>query len=91
MSDVTGTVHLECAGMLLHVLHVRCYSWPYTYIFMVPFGPKFVFRTSCNPLAAVIFTCKAAAALATSALGFNVLIADIFRFEHSLVTSLVPV
>ena len=43
-----------------------------TYIFIVPLGPRFVFNTFCSPMAALVFTCKAAAARANSALGFNV-------------------
>jgi len=50
---------------------------------MVPFGPRLVLRTSCKPLAALIFTASAWAALATSALGFNALIADIFDFARA--------
>jgi hypothetical protein len=30
---------------------------PSTSILIVPFGPRFVRRTSCNPFAAVMFTC----------------------------------
>ena len=43
---------------------------------MVPLGPRLVFRTSCRPLAAEMFTCSAWAALATSAFGFSDLTAD---------------
>ena len=49
-----------------------------TYIFMVPFGPRFVLSTSCNPLAALIFRANAWAALSTSAFGLSALMADIF-------------
>ena len=59
----------------------------HTHIFIVPLGPKFVLSTSCNPLAAVVFTCKAAEALATSAFGLSVLIADILVITPSLPTS----
>lgn len=38
---------------------------------MVPLGPRLVLRTSCRPLAPLIFNCRAWAALATSALGFS--------------------
>ena len=38
---------------------------------MVPFGPRLVLRTSCNPLAPLMFSCSAWAALATSAFGFS--------------------
>lgn len=48
-----------------------------SYIFMVPLGPRLVLSTSCSPLAAVIFTWRAWAALATSALGFKDLTAAI--------------
>ena len=44
----------------------------FTHIFIVPFGPRFVFSTLCNPKAALVLSCKAAAARANSALGFNV-------------------
>lgn len=59
---------LESSCSLLHVF--------ITYILRVPFGPKFDFRTSWRPLAALIFTAKACEALATSAFGLSVLIAD---------------
>lgn len=42
-----------------------------TYIFMVPFGPRFDLRTSCKPMAAAMLMASACPALATSALGFN--------------------
>lgn len=48
-----------------------------THIFMVPLGPRFVLRTSWMPLAPEILMARACCALATSALGFNVLIAAI--------------
>lgn len=38
---------------------------------MVPLGPRLVFRTSCKPLAALIFMCRAADLLSTSAFGFR--------------------
>ena len=47
----------------------------FTYIFIVPFGPKFVLSTSWSPLAAVILRCNAAADLATSAFGLSALTA----------------
>lgn len=50
----------------------------FSYIFKVPFGPRLDLRTSWRPLAALIFTANACAALATSAFGFNDFIADIF-------------
>mgnify|MGYP005983869207 FL=1 len=49
------------------------------YIFTVPLGPRFDFITSWMPLAAEILTARAWAALATSALGFNKLIAIISK------------
>ena len=55
------------------------------YIFIVPFGPRFVFSTSCSPFAALMFIWSAWAALATSALGFTTLMADMsFSFLHSI-------
>ena len=54
---------------------------------MVPLGPRLVFRTSCRPLAAEMFTCSAWAALATSAFGLSDLTADILKvhvvFTHA--------
>lgn len=41
------------------------------HILMVPLGPRLVFRTSCRPLAALMFMCKAADLLRTCAFGFN--------------------
>ena len=52
---------------------------PLTSIFMVPFGPKLLDSTSCRPRAALVFSCSARAARATSAFGFSVSIADIVR------------
>ena len=46
-----------------------------TYIFIVPFGPKFVRKTSCRPLAALMLMASACVDLATSALGFKDFIA----------------
>lgn len=46
-----------------------------TYIFMVPFGPRLVLKTSWSPFAALMFIWRACAALATSALGFTTFIA----------------
>ena len=51
---------------------------------MVPFGPRFDRRTSWRPLAAEMFTAKACAARATSALGFSVLIADMLEQKACL-------
>lgn len=47
------------------------------YILMVPLGPRLLLRTSCKPLAALMFMCKAADLLRTSAFGFSTRI-DIF-------------
>lgn len=55
----------------------------YTYIFMVPFGPRLVFITSCKPFDADILMANACAARANSAFGFNKLIDDIFFFQKS--------
>lgn len=44
---------------------------------MVPLGPRLVLRTSCKPLAALMFMCSAADLLSTSAFGFRTL-SDIF-------------
>ena len=67
-------------------LHKTTISPP-PHIFMVPLGPRLVFRTSCRPLAAEMFTCSAWAALATSALGLSDLTADMLKvhvvFTHA--------
>lgn len=55
----------------------------FTYIFIVPLGPRFVLRTSWRPLAAVMLRCKAAADLATSAFGFSALIAAMLVCQSS--------
>lgn len=47
-----------------------------THIFMVPLGPRLLLSTSWSPLAAPMFSARAAAALATSAFGLRALIAD---------------
>lgn len=39
---------------------------------MVPLGPRLVFKTSCNPLPALMFTPKAYAFLKMSALAFTI-------------------
>lgn len=57
------------------------------YIFTVPLGPKFDFITSWIPLAAEIFMAKAWEALATSALGFNKLMAIFFHCEKLVETT----
>lgn len=46
----------------------------FTYIFIVPFGPKLVFITSWSPFDAEILMASACAARANSAFGFNKLI-----------------
>ncbi len=51
---------------------------PFPYIFMVPLGPRLVLMTSWSPRAALMLTCRACAALATSALGFSDFTAAIF-------------
>lgn len=48
-----------------------------TYIFRVPFGPRFDFMTSCKFFAAVILICKVATDRANSALGFKHIKLDI--------------
>ena len=53
------------------------------YIFIVPFGPRLLLKTSCKPFAALMFIAKACAALATSAFGFNDFTADIFSGARS--------
>ena len=55
----------------------------YTYIFIVPLGPKFVLSTSWMPLAPDILICRAWEALASSAFGFKVVIAAIFWYVYS--------
>ena len=49
--------------------------------YIVPFGPKFVLSISARPRAAEILIAKAYACRALSALGFNVVIADILQFN----------
>ena len=51
---------------------------PDTSIFMVPLGPRFVFKTSWRPLAALMLKDKAWAELLTWAFGLSRLMADIF-------------
>lgn len=51
------------------------------YILMVPLGPRLVLRTSCKPLAALMFMCRAADLFSTSAFGFNTR-RDIFFFFY---------
>ena len=44
---------------------------------MVPFGPRLLLNTSCNPSAALMVSCNACPLLATSALGLaNCIAAD---------------
>ena len=65
----------SCVRVWLHKTRL----FPPTHIFMVPLGPRLVFRTSCRPLAAEMFTCSAWAALATSAFGLSDLTADMSK------------
>ena len=76
-----GLYPVACIGMTKISKHVHTLLSNFlrlTYIFIVPFGPRFVLRTFCSPIAALVFTCNAAAALAISAFGFNACMADIF-------------
>lgn len=61
---------------------------PVTHILSVPFGPRFIFMTSCSPFAAEMLMARAWDARANSALGFNKLIEDMFadskNFEKQL-------
>lgn len=61
----------------------RDFVWS-TYIFMVPFGPKLVFITSCRPFEAEILMANAWAARADSAFGFNKLIEDILTISNQV-------
>lgn len=56
----------------------------HTHIFMVPFGPRLLFRTSWSPRAALMFTAKAAWALATSAFGLSAFTAAIVLWEDRI-------
>lgn len=71
---LTTPRELTCKSTCLKV-KLEASKRVFTYIFIVPLGPKFVLRTSWRPLAAVMLRCKAAADLATSAFGFSALIA----------------
>ena len=71
---LTTPPELTCKSTCLKV-KLEASKRVFTYIFIVPLGPKFVLRTSWRPLAAVMLRCKAAADLATSAFGFSALIA----------------
>lgn len=71
---LTTPRELTCKSTCLKV-KLEASKRVFTYIFIVPLGPKFVLRTSWRPLAAVMLRCKAAAHLATSAFGFSALIA----------------
>ena len=73
---LTTPRELTCKSTCLKV-KLEASKRVFTYIFIVPLGPKFVLRTSWRPLAAVMLRCKAAADLATSAFGFSALIAAI--------------
>lgn len=65
----------SCVRVWLHKTRL----FPPPHIFMVPLGPRLVFKTSCRPLAAEMFTCSAWAALATSAFGLSDLTADMSK------------
>lgn len=56
---------------MVPVMTVRMMLSHSTHIFMVPFGPKLLLSTSCNPRAALMLTARAACALATSAFGLS--------------------
>lgn len=60
-----------------------CKIRPVTHIFNVPFGPRFIFITSCSPFAAEMLMASAWEARANSALGFNKLIEDIIKTVFS--------
>lgn len=62
-----------------------------TYILMVPLGPRFVLRTSCKPMAALIFMYNAADLFRTSALGFktrNAIVSFCLRREDGSILTL---
>lgn len=67
-------MRLERPSVIHHTIRI------YTYIFIVPFGPRLVLITSCKPLDAEILMANACAARANSAFGFNKLIDDIIFF-----------
>ena len=52
----------------------------YIYILMVPLGPRLDLRTSCKPLAALMFMWSAADLFSTSAFGFSPISDIIFLF-----------
>ena len=79
---LTTPRELTCKSTCLKV-KLEASKRVFTYIFIVPLGPKFVLRTSWRPLAAVMLRCKAAADLATSAFGFSALIAAILVCQSS--------
>lgn len=54
-----------------------------THILMVPLGPRLVLRTSCKPLAALMFMWSAADLLSTSAFGFKTF-TDIFTYCYGV-------
>ena len=59
---------------------ISTYFYTFSYILSVPFGPRFDLRTSCSPLAALMLTASAWAALATSAFGLSDFTADMFVY-----------
>lgn len=59
------------------LMYIEAKDGQYTYIFMVPLGPRFVLKTSCRPFAALMLIANACVDRATSALGLSDFIADI--------------
>lgn len=74
--SVLGQLQLSTTGYQPGKRGIR-FSKKVAYIFRVPFGPRLVFITSCNPRAPLMFISSAAALRANSAFGFNTEIADI--------------
>jgi hypothetical protein len=74
--SVLGQLQLSTTGYQPENRGIR-FSKKVAYIFRVPFGPRLVFITSCNPRAPLMFISSAAALRANSAFGFNTEIADI--------------
>lgn len=66
----------------METVYTNIYIWRVKereiYILMVPLGPRLLLRTSCKPLAALMFMWRAADLLRTSAFGFNTR-SDIFN------------
>lgn len=57
--------------IMMKKMNDRWMDWINTYILMVPLGPRLVLRTSCKPLAALMFMWRAADLFRTSAFGFS--------------------